>query len=52
MFIGRFFVIVAVLAIAGSLAAQPLIPRSAGTLPTAGFLFASTLLGTIVIVAA
>ncbi len=50
MFIGRFLVIVPVLAIAGSLAAQPIIPRSAGTLPTNGTLFFGFLLGVIVIV--
>jgi len=50
MFIGRFFVIVPVLAVAGSLAAQPVVPRSAGTLPTTGVLFASSLLGAILIV--
>jgi potassium-transporting ATPase potassium-binding subunit len=50
MFVGRFFVIVPVLALAGSLAAQPVIPVSAGTLPTTGALFAASLLGTIVIV--
>jgi potassium-transporting ATPase potassium-binding subunit len=50
MFIGRFFVIVPVLGIAGSLAAQPIIPRSAGTLPTDRTLFLCFLLGVIVIV--
>jgi K+-transporting ATPase ATPase A chain len=50
MFAGRFLVIVPVLAVAGSLAAQPIIPRSNGTLPTDRALFAFFLLGTIVIV--
>jgi potassium-transporting ATPase potassium-binding subunit len=50
MFIGRFLVIVPVLAIAGSLAAQPIVPRSAGTLPTDGALYFWFLLGVIVIV--
>jgi potassium-transporting ATPase potassium-binding subunit len=50
MFIGRFFVIVPVLAVAGSLAAQPIIPRSSGTLPTDRALFVAFLLGVIVIV--
>ena len=50
MFAGRFLVIVPVLAIAGSLAAQPITPRSAGTLPTDGALFVCFLLGVIVIV--
>jgi K+-transporting ATPase ATPase A chain len=50
MFMGRFLVIVPVLAVAGSLAAQPIIPRSNGTLPTDGALFLCFLLGVIVIV--
>jgi len=50
MLVGRFFVIVPVLAIAGSLAAQPIVPRSAGTLPTDGALYLVFLLGVIVIV--
>jgi potassium-transporting ATPase potassium-binding subunit len=44
MFIGRFFVIVPVLGIAGSLAAQPIIPRSAGTLPTDARYFSASCL--------
>jgi len=50
MFVGRFLVIVPVLAVAGSLAAQPIIPRSNGTLPTDRALFMFFLLGTIVVV--
>jgi potassium-transporting ATPase potassium-binding subunit len=50
MFVGRFFVVVPVLAIAGSLAAQPIIPRSTGTLPTDGALFVGFLFGVIIIV--
>jgi len=46
----RFLVIISVLAIAGSLAAQQIVPRSVGTLPTDGGLFVCFLLGTIVIV--
>jgi potassium-transporting ATPase potassium-binding subunit len=49
MFVGRFFVVIPVLALAGSLAAQPIIPRSSGTLPTGGALFVWFLLGVIVI---
>jgi K+-transporting ATPase ATPase A chain len=52
MFVGRFLVIVPVLAIAGSLAAQPVIPGSTGTLPTDGALYVCFLLGVIVIVGA
>jgi potassium-transporting ATPase potassium-binding subunit len=50
MFVGRYFVIVPVLAIAGSLAAQQIVPRSAGTLPTNRLLFVLFLIGVIVIV--
>jgi potassium-transporting ATPase potassium-binding subunit len=50
MFVGRFFVIVPVLAVAGLLAAQPIIPRSAGTLPADGALFVGFLFGVVVIV--
>ena len=50
MFLGRFLVIVPVLAIAGSLAAKPITPSSAGTLPTTGVLFVALLTGVIVIV--
>jgi potassium-transporting ATPase potassium-binding subunit len=50
MFVGRFLVIIPVLAVAGSLAAQPIIPRSNGTLPTDRALFVGFLLGIIVIV--
>jgi K+-transporting ATPase ATPase A chain len=50
MFAGRFFVVVPVLAIAGSLAAKRSVPRSAGTLPTDGLQFVLLLTGTIVIV--
>jgi potassium-transporting ATPase potassium-binding subunit len=49
MFIGRFFVIIPVLALAGSLAAQPVVPHSSGTLPTGGALFVWFLLGVIII---
>jgi potassium-transporting ATPase potassium-binding subunit len=50
MFVGRFCVIVPVLAIAGTLAAKRIVPRSAGTLATDRTLFATFLLGVIVIV--
>ncbi|MGA3310869.1 MAG: potassium-transporting ATPase subunit KdpA [Xanthobacteraceae bacterium] len=50
MFIGRFLVIVPVLAVAGSLAAQRVIPRTTGSLPTDRALFLGFLLGVIVIV--
>jgi potassium-transporting ATPase potassium-binding subunit len=50
MFFGRFLVVIPVLAIAGSLAAKPITPSSAGTLPTTGVLFIALLTGVIVIV--
>jgi potassium-transporting ATPase potassium-binding subunit len=49
MMIGRFAVIVPVLAIAGSLAAKKLVPASAGTFPTDNGLFVALLFGIIVI---
>jgi potassium-transporting ATPase potassium-binding subunit len=52
MFIGRFGVALAALAIAGHLAAKKTVPASPGTLPTHGFTFACVLLGVILIVAA
>jgi len=52
MFIGRFGVAFAVLAIAGNLAAKKTVPRSGGTLPVGGVTFACALLGVIIIVAA
>ncbi|MGA2126631.1 MAG: potassium-transporting ATPase subunit KdpA [Xanthobacteraceae bacterium] len=50
MFVGRFFVIVPVLAIAGNLAAKRAVPASVGTLPTGGGLFVAFLFAVIVIV--
>ncbi|MBP2477005.1 K+-transporting ATPase ATPase A chain [Crossiella equi] len=52
MLFGRFLPILAVLALAGSLAQQRKVPPSAGTLPTSGPLFAGMLTGTVVLVAA
>jgi K+-transporting ATPase ATPase A chain len=52
MFIGRFGVAFAVLAIAGRLAAKKTVPASMGTLPTSGLTFACALFGVIIIVAA
>jgi K+-transporting ATPase ATPase A chain len=52
MLLGRFVPIVAVLALAGSLASQRKVPESAGTLPTTGPLFATLLAGAVVLVAA
>jgi K+-transporting ATPase ATPase A chain len=50
MWLGRFGVIVPVLAIAGSLAGKKRIPVSSGTLPTHGPLFVVLLIGTVVLV--
>ena len=50
MLVGRFVVIVPVLAIAGSLGAQQIVPHTAGALPTDRMLFVCFLLGVIVIV--
>jgi K+-transporting ATPase ATPase A chain len=50
MMIGRFFVIVPALAIAGSLAAKKTVPASAGTFPTTGPLFVGLVVGVILIV--
>ncbi|MET8757610.1 potassium-transporting ATPase subunit KdpA [Lentzea sp. NPDC004782] len=52
MAFGRFVPIIAVLALAGSLAAQRKVPVTAGTLPTTGPLFATLLAGSVVLVAA
>ena len=50
MFIGRFWIIVPAMAIAGSLAAKRSVPPSLGTFPTTGALFVGLLVGVIVIV--
>ncbi|BCW87643.1 Potassium-transporting ATPase potassium-binding subunit [Alphaproteobacteria bacterium SO-S41] len=50
MFMGRFLMIVPMLAIAGSLAAKKAAPPSLGTFPTHGGLFVGLLVGTILIV--
>jgi K+-transporting ATPase ATPase A chain len=50
MFVGRFFMIIPAMAMAGSLAAKKSIPPSAGTLPTTGGLFVGLVVGVIVII--
>lgn len=52
MWLGRFAVIVPVLAIAGSLAAKKRLPQGAGTMPTHGPLFVGLLIGTVLLVGA
>lgn len=50
MFLGRFWPIVAVLAIAGSLAAKNRLAPTAGTMPTHGVTFIVLLIGTVLLV--
>ncbi|MEO6272899.1 MAG: potassium-transporting ATPase subunit KdpA [Rhodoferax sp.] len=50
VWIGRFGMIVPVLAIAGSLAAKQRLPVTSGTLPTHGPLFVTLLIGTVLLV--
>ena len=50
MFVGRFFMIIPAMAIAGSLVAKKSIPPSAGTFPTTGGLFIGLVVGVILII--
>src|SRR4051812_44849689 len=50
MLVGRFWMIVPAMAIAGSLAEKKSIPPSAGTFPTTGGLFVGLLIGVILII--
>jgi potassium-transporting ATPase potassium-binding subunit len=50
MLVGRFFMIVPAMALAGSLAEKKSIPASAGTFPTTGGLFIGLVVGVILIV--
>jgi potassium-transporting ATPase potassium-binding subunit len=50
--LGRFFMIIPIMAIAGSLAKKKIVPESAGTFPVTGPLFATLLVSTILIVGA
>jgi len=52
MLIGRFLMIIPLLAAAGSLAGKKYTPNSAGTLPTHGPLFVGLLVGAVIIVGA
>jgi K+-transporting ATPase ATPase A chain len=52
MLIGRFWMIIPALGIAGILAGKKAVPPSQGTLPTTGPLFAALLVGIIIIVGA
>jgi potassium-transporting ATPase potassium-binding subunit len=50
MGVGRFWMIIPTMAIAGSLAAKKTVPASAGTFPTTGGLFVGLVVGVILIV--
>ena len=50
MLVGRFFVIIPMLAVAGSLAAKKIVPPSAGTFPTDSALFVGLLVGVILVI--
>ncbi len=50
MFVGRFWMIIPAMAIAGSLAAKKTVPASVGTFPTTGGLFVGLVVGVVVIV--
>jgi len=52
MLVGRFLMIVPVMAIAGSLVGKKAVPESLGTFPTDGSLFVVLLIGVVVIVGA
>jgi K+-transporting ATPase ATPase A chain len=52
MLIGRFFVIVPVMALAGNLAGKKLVPESAGSFPVVGPTFILLLIGTVLIIGA
>ncbi|MBP0636207.1 potassium-transporting ATPase subunit KdpA [Cupriavidus sp. AcVe19-6a] len=52
MWLGRFWIIIPVLALAGSLAAKKRVPVSGGTMPTHGPLFVVLLVGTVLLVGA
>jgi len=50
MFVGRFWMIIPTMAIAGSLANKKIVAASSGTFPTTGTLFVGLLVGVILIV--
>ncbi len=50
MFIGRYWPIVAALAVAGSLAAKKRVPVTDGTMPTHGPLFVALLIGSVLLI--
>jgi len=52
MFLGRFFMLIPILGIAGSLAGKKKVPESVGTFPVTGSVFIALLVGVVVIVGA
>jgi K+-transporting ATPase ATPase A chain len=52
MLIGRFLIIIPMLAVAGSLATKKIVPATSGTLPTYGPLFVGLLVGTVILIGA
>jgi K+-transporting ATPase ATPase A chain len=52
MLLGRFGMIVPLLALAGSLARKKIIPANAGTFPVTGITFVALLVGTVILVGA
>lgn len=52
MWLGRFWIVIPVLAMAGTLAAKPRMAASGGTMPTHGPLFVVLLVGTVLLVGA
>ncbi len=52
MLIGRFLMIIPIMALAGSLAQKKIAPPNAGSFPVAGFTFVVLLLGTVLLVGA
>ena len=50
MLVGRFWMIIPAMAIAGSLAGKKIVPASAGTFPTTGGLFVGLVVGVILII--
>jgi potassium-transporting ATPase potassium-binding subunit len=52
MLLGRFGMIIPLLALAGSLVKKKIVPASAGTFPVSGFTFVALLVGTVILVGA
>ena len=50
MFVGRFWMIIPTMAIAGSLVTKKTVPASSGTFPTTGGLFVGLVVGVIIII--